>query len=349
MPTDDIKTPPPDLLPVATLPLQMSYAPLQRSKNRAVWVIVAGLFTTALTLFGVGALQVYGQYNLMGLYANYVIPAGAMIVGLLASSGYAIASWKLGVKIRAKLLAWIVLLMVGSYFAAEYVQFVSLGPLGIPVATRQVGTGTATKTITTIRRLGFWEHYHLRAVNWTWKKENSTEKDSSPLGMAGYFFVLLGIVGFAVSGLIIPFAVGQKPYCELCERYMTTRPLAVWPAMMAPRKISKKDVEALALQQSANTAALQEASARLERLVAAAQANDVLAAQKEIGQTPAERKAAEKELRRLAINLTSCPLCATGWLQPQWRASHGKKLAVTKIADLPVTQDFVRGITPPTS
>jgi hypothetical protein len=33
------------------------------------------------------------DFDLMGLYAALVIPAGALIVGALAGSGYGIASW----------------------------------------------------------------------------------------------------------------------------------------------------------------------------------------------------------------------------------------------------------------
>jgi hypothetical protein len=39
------------------------------------------------------------DFNIMGWYANYVLPIGALLVGLVASSGYGIASWITGQKI----------------------------------------------------------------------------------------------------------------------------------------------------------------------------------------------------------------------------------------------------------
>jgi hypothetical protein len=55
-------------------------------------VILAGLLTTALALLGVYVLDAKGDFNIMGWHLNYVIPGGAIIVGLVASSGYGVAS-----------------------------------------------------------------------------------------------------------------------------------------------------------------------------------------------------------------------------------------------------------------
>src|SRR5205823_6167017 len=96
------------------------------------------------------------------------------------------------------------------------------------------------------QRPGFWRMFHERAINWTWKKQYSSDTGGEPLGKAGYFFKLLGLVGFAGGGLIIPGILGAHPYCDLCERYMHVRTLAILPAGAAARKVSKKDAAALA-------------------------------------------------------------------------------------------------------
>jgi hypothetical protein len=58
--------------------------------HRANIVLAAGGFTTLAALAGVFALGRHGT-NIMGWYANYVIPAGALLVGMACASGYAIA------------------------------------------------------------------------------------------------------------------------------------------------------------------------------------------------------------------------------------------------------------------
>jgi hypothetical protein len=106
----------------------------------------------------------------MGWYANYVIPAGAIIVGIAASSGYGLASWFTGVKITRSLL-WIVLvLQFTAYFAAQYIEFIGLHLIhpdsGQPV--------------------GFFEYYDLVARTFAWKQSDGSM--GQPLGAWGYFF-----------------------------------------------------------------------------------------------------------------------------------------------------------------
>ena len=56
-------------------------------------VLFSGLATSALTLLGIYLIDASGaDFHIMGLYADYIIPAGAMIAGVAASSGYGIAS-----------------------------------------------------------------------------------------------------------------------------------------------------------------------------------------------------------------------------------------------------------------
>ena len=60
--------------------------PPRRSKPFST-VLYAGLATSALALFGVFLLAKYTDEYIMGLYVNYVLPAGAMLVGVVAASG----------------------------------------------------------------------------------------------------------------------------------------------------------------------------------------------------------------------------------------------------------------------
>ena len=84
-------------------------------------VILFGLATTAAALAGVWFA---GQHdvNIMGWYANYVIPAGAILVGLAASSGYGLGSYVTGTKVSGRLLVMVLALLTASYFAAKYLQ-----------------------------------------------------------------------------------------------------------------------------------------------------------------------------------------------------------------------------------
>ena len=74
-------------------------------------VLLSGLISTALALLAVYILDTKTEdFHVMGWYANYVIPIGAILVGVVASSGYGLASWLSGVKITRSLL-WTVLVL----------------------------------------------------------------------------------------------------------------------------------------------------------------------------------------------------------------------------------------------
>ena len=64
-------------------------------------VVLAGVATTMLALLGVWWLDNHTEsVHVMGWYADYVIPAGALLIGLVAGSGYGIASYLTGFRIR---------------------------------------------------------------------------------------------------------------------------------------------------------------------------------------------------------------------------------------------------------
>jgi hypothetical protein len=99
--------------------MELQYAPQAKSPTRVVPIILAGVLTTALALLGVYLLDAKAEFNIMGWHLNYVIPGGAIIVGLVASSGHGLASYFTGLKIRKGLLWMILLLQLGAYFAAS--------------------------------------------------------------------------------------------------------------------------------------------------------------------------------------------------------------------------------------
>src|SRR5207245_465181 len=60
------------------------------------------------------------------LYYFRWVPVGAIVIGVIASSGYALGAWWSGVRVRGGLLLTILLLQLIAYFAAQYTEFSSL-------------------------------------------------------------------------------------------------------------------------------------------------------------------------------------------------------------------------------
>jgi hypothetical protein len=95
---------------------------------RAQWfVIQTGLITTGLALFGVYVLaNRINDMHVMTLYVLRYIPAGPIIIGVIAASGYTLGAWWSGVRVRGGLLLTVLLLQLAAYLLAQYTEFASL-------------------------------------------------------------------------------------------------------------------------------------------------------------------------------------------------------------------------------
>lgn len=298
--------------------------------NPAPLVIAGGLASTAAALAGVWAIQRFGDENVMGWYANYVIPAGAILVGLVASAGFGVAARLTGAKLTGPLLAAATLTLLGGYWVAQYVEFTLLFPEG---AFFDDG-----------RPAGFLDWYDDVTRTIAWKDKSG--KLGEPLGGLGYLLRAGEMLGFCLGGLVIPLTMRSLPYCASCRRYMRQPVVALVPASVPARKIKKKD----AAGQAAYDAEVGEAFARgeqaLARLVAAARAGDpgaFAAAVTEVGPAKGKPSRAASALpARLQVRVVHCPSCAGGELKVSLVTGQGKHQKVTPHSSEPLT----RGVAP---
>lgn len=299
-----------------------------REERSSLPVIFSGLISSALALVGVYVLDVSASdFHIMGWYADYVLPVGALLVGMVASSGYGLASWFTGVKITRTLLWTVLALQVGVYFAAQYIEFKNL---------HLVHRGTGVP-------VGFFEYYDAVARAFAWQQQNGSPGE--PLGVFGYFFRLLEVVGFALGGLIAPFALFKAPYCPDCQVYMKTRQLALVPASIKAKKVRKSNVEAKAAydaeQQQAFDAGKQTAAA-VQQLAASNSAADF---RSKIEELKSGNKAAARLPGRISIRLVHCKRCHSGQLLETLLVGQGKYMKRTQLARTDLHPEFVRSVT----
>jgi hypothetical protein len=297
-----------------------------RGERSPVLVILSGLATTAVALLGVYILDVTSEdFHIMGWYANYVLPAGAIIVGVVASSGYGLASWFTGIKITRKLLWTVLALQTIAYFAAQYIEFKQLH------LVHQEG-----------HEVGFLEYFDAVARSFAWKQDDGSP--GQPLGMWGYFFRGLEILGFAAAGLIVPAALRKSPYCEPCQRYMRTKVLCLIPASLPRKKIKKRDTEGKANHEAEQNQAFERGKGLLESLRLAAVANKSPEFQTALTELGARRKETGKLPLRISVSLVRCLGCHSGSLEVALLAGQGNKIQRTGLGATPLEQDFVRAI-----
>lgn len=307
------------------------------SRKPYFFVIQSGIISTVLALAGIYWLNKNtDEFNIMGWYANYVIPIGAIIVGAVAGSGYGIASWFTGVRISRLLLLIVVILQAAAYLGAEYVEY--------------------RDTLKTLEEKGlvyektgelptFFQYYDLKARTFAWKPKHG-KSEGEPMGGWGYVFVLLGAAGFILSGLIAPAVLFAVPYCDSCQRYMSSKTLGVLPASVPIKKISKSDKAAQEAHEKEQADAGTQADEALKRIREAIAAGNVDAFRGELA-AGGEPKAANKLPRRVEIGLVWCKACEAGKIVPTVVTGSGDKQTRLKLEATPVSADFVRAVRSP--
>ena len=309
-------------------PATTQAVPASPRRKSFLLVLYSGVATSALALLGVYLLDSSGSdFNIMGLYGDYVIPAGAMIVGAVASSGYGIASWFSGVKISRSLLWTVLAIQIGVYFIAQYIAFSHLH-----LVHREDGSP-----------VGFFEYYDFMARSFAWKNESGTGR-GAPLGIWGYAFRLLEIVGFVAGSLIVPAILYKAPYCQPCQRYMRTRHLSLFAASVPFKKIKKSDTAGKATHQAEQEQAFAQGKNVSESLLKMAAENKSDNFNQTLAHLASAKKAANKLPHRIILHLISCNQCHSGWLRSRLLSGKGKQLKTTELARADVPPEFVASI-----
>jgi hypothetical protein len=279
-------------------------------------VVLAGCITTILTGCGVWWLDTHTTgWHVMGWYADYVIPAGAVLVGFAAGSGYGLASWRTGLKIRRSLLLIVLCLQCVAYFTAEYVEYRAV------TATSDVAPAEIDD------RLSFPEYFHLKTISFAWDNHGAP---GEPIGLWGYFFTGLALFGFAAGGLVAPAWLRKVSYCEPCKRYMASKRLALIPASVKHRRIPKSNIDALMALEVEQKQASDDARAQLRRVEDLNARRDGSTLARELTDLALQDKHTAKLPVRIAVSLVHCGQCASAFLQPECLTGHGKQQRKTK-------------------
>jgi hypothetical protein len=302
--------------------MQQQAVSTQRSPDLAV--IGAGLVTTVLTLFIVFWLpRQIKDFDIMGWYWLFIIPAGAILVGIGAGSGYGLMSWLKGRKISGSLLAVIVMLLALAYAAAQWVEFKSLN----------------------LERYGvdFFKYFDVTTRSMTFKLMRSNSSSGS-LGVLGYLFRLLELAGFSLGGLFVPILLRAKPYCESCKVYMRKGAGWLLPAAVSARKVSKHDQVAMNAYQREMEDAYKKGMDLLNNLIAAMRESDTTSFRSILEQNSVDAKAAGKLLRIIGLTLHACPQCRTGVIDMQLTTGAADKAKVDPLGCEPVGPGFVTAL-----
>ena len=299
-----------------------------RSDNTRLQMLVLlfGFATSGAALFSVYWLRAHANTNVMGWYASYIIPVGSLLVGIVAASGYGLASWLTGVKMRSRMLITVSLFQIIAYAIAHYVDFASQGVLMYPDGTQ----------------VTFFDFYHYETISFAWIDKSG--KMGSPVGLWGYGLRALEIVGFTGGGAIVPAILMSVPYCDDCHIYMKTRELAQYASSIPIVKIKKNDAAGQEAHDKAQEEAHAKGLAHVQSLNQFVTDNNAAAFKTYIEAVKPEQKAIKKLPRRVQINLISCKCCAKGHIIAALLTVNGDQVIPLELSKTELPPEFVRQI-----
>lgn len=272
-----------------------------------VTVFFGGLTTSLLTLAGVWWLSRVG-WDPMGLYANYVIPVGAILVGIIAGLGYTLAAMWKNCRIGKGLVAAILLLQLVIYFAAQYITY-------------RVEMGPAAQIVS------FSHYYQMVVESRGWEEKGAA---AQPFGKWGWGIEALSIAGFMLGSLLPMATLTGKPYCDYCNIYMKKGTKRLLYADVETRKISRKDAEAQAAYESERQAASEAALGELSQVVSLIGERRYDEALARVDSLP-ELKDSAKVPRKLSIEVHRCPMCDNFHLQASQTEVNGSNVTTNKV------------------
>jgi hypothetical protein len=160
-------------------------------------VTAAGAATSFVTVFLVWLIERGFNFSLYTLTYCCVFPAGAMLVGGLAASGYYFGAFYLGRRPSPWLLLNIVVISVLAFFEIHSLTYNSLKV-----------------------NIGFFDY-----LAFVYQESEHQIRGSSigKLGAWGYLEMLLQIGGFALGGIVVWALLSAQPYCEKCQRYLSAK------------------------------------------------------------------------------------------------------------------------------
>jgi hypothetical protein len=177
---------------------------MSRTRQPNLFILLGGLASSIFALGVVALVNLLG-FNIMGLNVLFIIPAGAIGVGLVSGVGYALCSKLFNVKIRNDFLVIILLLAVVTYCLSHYFTYLIL--------LRREGLGSLD--------VSFLEYFRQMSESSTLTSSRSgSNSEGVRLGVWGYLFLLLELIGFSIGTLIPTMMLGSSPYCDRCQLYM---------------------------------------------------------------------------------------------------------------------------------
>jgi hypothetical protein len=291
--------------------------PSLRLRRPGVIVYLCGIATSVLTIFAVKWGNVHDFYP-MGWFVNGILPAGAILLGVVSGAGYAVGTRLLHVKLGGWFLALMFSTGVVDYFAVQYLTYTSvIDAARVPAEV-----------------YSFLDYLRDHAERMSFRDRHGGNAPGSPLGLWGYCFQLLIVLGFAVGAMIPSLVVFGMNYCHRCQLYLKNyrtgylRSPESWTAVKALAKAERKT----ALEQIG--AAITARAQQFAQSVSETTLEQTDALMREL-----DRQAPSDSAAHVVITLMKCPRCVAHHLSGSLSTYDvGKRVASAQLFALDKTR-----------
>jgi hypothetical protein len=169
-------------------------------------VSIFGILSFALTVVAVVVIERLSGFNLFTLSVWVVVPAGALITGAAAASGYYFGSLFFHTKPVWFLLVQMVIVAAVAQIAIYYAEY----------ATMVLENGTKTSSLISF------PDYLDRYLTKMHMRVGRGAQDAGEVGSFGYWLAVIQFVGFLVGGVAVFIFLKGYPTCQACGRYLRT-------------------------------------------------------------------------------------------------------------------------------
>lgn len=300
------------------------------SSTLSLPVLLGGLLTTVLALAAVWWLAHNSDdFNVMNWYAWFILPVGPLLVGLVAGSGYGLASWFTGFRVGTSTLAVVVGLQLVAYGLAQYIDYLAIAeayPAYPPT---------------------FFQFFDEMTRSIFFESSAQSIGSTGQLGALGYGIRLLEVIGFIGGALIILGEVRGADYCEDCGVYMKTREVVSIPASADGKAGFLAGRDKKAAHEKASELAYESGVAIHDAMFAQVLHADVEGFTSTVEHVKTSTDVARGERakvyqRAIVMTLACCPKCRAGTLSTSLRTMDGDVIHNEPVSSLPVPAEFVR-------
>lgn len=163
-----------------------------------------GLASSSLVAFVLSFMERRWDFGLYDFTCLFILPAGAFVSGIVASSGYYLGAVLTHRKPSRDILVNMLLVSFSTFFLLHRLNYEAIQVGGVPLSSR----------------VSFGDHLHAVITHAFLQLGDSASTRIGPLGGWGYGVALIQVLGFFCGGLFVYVLLTHRPYCEVCSRYL---------------------------------------------------------------------------------------------------------------------------------